>query len=136
MYNNISGANFCQDGATNHSENHPSPTFFLPQIFPVIAAITTGIGGGFFYLICTGEVLALPSPTGFEERYVLLDDAPFFEVSGPLGTQAKECAARLRGVFRARAGVLRVAYAASVRPRSVEAMAQQVRRRAPGRTFM
>ena len=96
---------------------------------PVIVAILPGIGGGFFYLMCTGEVLALPSPTGFEERYVLLDDASFFEVSGPLGAQGKECAARLRGVFRARAGVLRVAYAASLRSRSVEAMARQVKRR-------
>lgn len=113
-----------------------SPSFFLPLIFLVTAAIAPGIGGGFFYLTCSGEVLALPSPTGFEERYVLLDDAPFFEVSGPLGAQGKECAARLRGVFRARAGVLRVAYAASVRPRSVEAMAQQVREMAPARTYL
>lgn len=104
-----------------------------------------GNGGGFFYLSSSsGEVLSIPSSRGFEERYVLLDDASFFEVSGPLGAAQSggsgggysgggdEVAARLRQVFRGRAGLLRIAYAASVGPRSVEAMAQQVKEVASG----
>ncbi|CAM9542999.1 unnamed protein product, partial [Ectocarpus sp. 12 AP-2014] len=93
------------------------------------------IGGGFFYLTNGGEVLSVPSPKGFEERYVLLDDASFFEVSGPLaaaqggaqGGSGDDVAASLRAAFRARAGVLRVLYAASTGPRTVDAMARQMR---------
>lgn len=111
-----------------HVENLPHLFFLLSHTFYVIVVFASGSGGGFFYLMCTGQVRALPSPMGFDKRYVLLDDASFFEVSGPLGAQGNEHAARLRGVFRARAGVLRIVYAASVRPRSIEAMVRQVRR--------
>lgn len=108
------------------------PPFNLERNYPY----PPGNGGGFFYLTTSGEVLSIPSSRGFEERFVLVDDASFFEVSGPLsavqsggsgGCGGQEVAARLRQVFRGRAGVLRIVYAASVGPRSVEAMAQQVR---------
>lgn len=96
-----------------------------------------GNGGGFFYLTSSGEVISVPSPKGFEEHYVLLHDACFFEVSGPLaaaqggaqGGGGEEVAARLRAAFRARAMVLRVLYAASTGPRAVDAMARQVSER-------
>lgn len=78
-------------------------------------------------------MLSVPSPTGFEDRYILLDDASFFEVSGPLsaaqggGDGAEEVAARLREVFRKRAEMLRVVYTSAAGPRSVEAICRQVR---------
>ncbi|CAM9744831.1 unnamed protein product [Scytosiphon promiscuus] len=94
-----------------------------------------GKGGGFFYLCRSSEVLSIPTPRGFEEHYVAIDDASFFEVSGPLraaaeagtnGCDGAEVAARLRDIFRMRATVLRVAYAPAVGPRSVEAMGRQM----------
>eukprot|EP00903_Cladosiphon_okamuranus_P006300 g6178.t1 len=93
---------------------------------------SAGNGGGFFYLSSSGEVLSIPSPSGFEERYVLLDDAAFFEVSGPLGAArdsgdgGEEVAARFRDIFRKRAGMLRIVYTSSVGPRSVEAICRQM----------
>lgn len=84
-------------------------------------------GGGFFYLMCTGNILAIPSSKGFDERYVVLDDASFFETSGPLAADSHAEAASLRELFRRRAWVLRVAYTASVGPRSIEAIAGQAR---------
>lgn len=84
-------------------------------------------GGGFFYLMCTGNILAIPSSKGFNERYVALDDASFFEASGPLAANSHAEAAALRELFRRRAWVLRVAYTASVGPRSIEAIAGQAR---------
>eukprot|EP00752_Nemacystus_decipiens_P008770 g7826.t1 len=93
---------------------------------------STGNGGGFFYLSSSGEVLSVPSPNGFEERYVLLDDASFFEVSGPLGAAqsggdgGEEVAARFREIFRKRAGMSRVVYTSAVVPRSVEAIGRQM----------
>ncbi|CBJ33221.1 calmodulin-like myosin-light chain [Ectocarpus siliculosus] len=97
--------------------------------------ILPGNGGGFFYFTSSGDMLSVPSPKGFEEHYVLLDDASFFEVSGPLaaaqggeqGGGGEGVAASLRAAFRARAGVLRVLYAASTGPRAVDAMARQMR---------
>ncbi len=82
-------------------------------------------------------MLFAPSPRGFEERYVLLDHAPFFEVSAPLraaqgagggggGVADEEVASQFREIFRVRAEILRVIYAASMGPRSVAAMAGQV----------
>lgn len=83
-------------------------------------------------------MLSVPSPTGFEERYILLDDASFFEVSGPLGAAqsggegGEEVAARLREIFRRRAGILRIVYISAVGPRSVEAICRQVIMRRSG----
>lgn len=102
-----------------------------PNLLPPLP----GNGGGFFYLSSNGEVLSVPSPSGFDERYVLLDDASFFEVSGPLGASqgggdgGEEVAARFREIFRKKAGILRIAYTSAVGPRSVEAICRQVRRR-------
>lgn len=75
-----------------------------------------------------GAVTAIPAPGGFHERYVLLNDAPFFEVSGPLSAADGFGATRLRALHRARSRVLRVIYAVSVQGRSVEALANQVKR--------
>lgn len=78
-------------------------------------------------------MLFVPSASGFEERYVLLDDASFFEVSGPLGAAqgggdgGEEMAARYREIFRKRAEMLRIVYTPAVGPRSVEAIGRQVR---------
>lgn len=77
-------------------------------------------------------MLSVPTSSGFEERYVLLEDASFFEVSGPLGAAqgggdgGEEVAARLREIFRKRVGMLRVLYTSAVGPRSVEAICRQV----------
>lgn len=82
-------------------------------------------------------MLYAPSPRGFEERYVLLDCASFFEVSAPLraaqgagggggGVADEEVASQLREIFQGRAEILRVIYAASAGARSVAAMAGQV----------
>lgn len=78
-------------------------------------------------------MLSVPSRRGFEESYVHLDDASFFEVSGPLGAAqggghgGEEVAARLREIFRKRAEMLRIGYTSAVGPRSVEAICRQVR---------
>lgn len=103
----------------------PAPPNFVAATV-IARSFRPGNAGGFFYLMCTGEVLVLMSPGGFDERFVLLDDASFFEVSGPLGAQDNEGAVRFRRIFRARSRVLRVLYTASVGQRSREAIAEQV----------
>lgn len=75
----------------------------------------------------TGDVLALPSPRGFEESYVLLDDASFFEVSAPLAAQDHAEATSFREIFRSRSGVLRVLYTASVGRGAMKAITRRVR---------
>lgn len=87
----------------------------------------SGNEGGTFYLMHTGDVIALPSPRGFEESYVLLNDASFFEVSAPLGAQDHAEATRFREIFRSRSGVVRVLYTASVGRRAMGEIARRVR---------
>lgn len=116
---------------TSSTRRHKKPSS-TPLTIPSPLLAPPGNGGGFFYLSSSGEVLSIPSPSGFEERYVLLDDAAFFEVSGPLGAAqggedgGEEVAARFRDVFRKRARMLRIVYTSAVGPRSVEAICRQV----------
>lgn len=95
-------------------------------VFNVNCIPCSGNAGGFFYLMDTGVITAIPAPQGFDERYILLNDASFFEVSGPLSAVDCVGAVRLRELYRARSRVLRIMYAVSVDERSVEALAQQV----------
>lgn len=88
-----------------------------------------GNAGAFFYLMDKGAITAIPAPGGFHERYVLLNDAPFFEVSGPLSAADGGGATQLRALYRSRSRVLRVVYAVSVEGRSVEILANQVHQR-------
>lgn len=76
----------------------------------------------------TGVVEAIPTTRGFDERYVLLDDASFFEVSGPLAAEDDTGATLLRRLYRARARVLRIVYTIPVDLRSIDALAEQVRK--------
>lgn len=103
-------------------ENH-KPNF---AVLNVNRTPCPGNAGVFFYLMDTGVITGVPAPRGYDERYVLLNDASFFEVSGPLSAVDFVGAVRLRGVYRARSRVLRIVYAISVDERSVDTLAQQV----------
>lgn len=79
----------------------------------------------------TGFVSAITATAGFSERYVLLDEAPFFHVLGPLAAEDIHGALRLRRLFAARDRVLRVLYTVLEGTRSADDFARQVSRRFP-----
>ncbi|CAM9321091.1 unnamed protein product [Discosporangium mesarthrocarpum] len=88
--------------------------------------LTTGLWmRGFLYLMDDGSIESISAPRGFHRRYVLLEDASFFEVWGALsveggntpGASSGGCgvashSTSLRTVFRQRQRVRRIIYAA------------------------
>lgn len=88
--------------------------------------IALGRGSVYFYIMDTGAVIAIPTPRGFNERYVTLNDAPFFEVSGHFSEDNPDVALRTRRLFRARERILRILYVSSLDPRSADGFAHQV----------